>query len=180
MVERLKQSEFWRILEDERRGVPCPCCGRWAQIYKHRVNQGICLALIAIWRERGATPVNIAKDFPTLRSVTVLKHWGLICEVEPPEDAMLQFKNASPRRGQKGSWWQITPRGKRWVQGNTSIPRYAWLYNDAVHGGFSKKRFTIRSALRTYGFDYEEMLSGETLWQELELNGYHQNGDSYE
>jgi len=112
-------------------------------------------------------PCYLAKNFPKQRSVTLLKHWGMLVQVEPPEDAKVEYPQANPRRGKRGSWWQITERGKLWITGKISVPRWAKIFDDEVYEFSKHRRVTFQNALKESGFDFDEIMEGNALWAEL-------------
>lgn len=74
-------------------------------------------------------------------------HWGLI-EEEPI---------VRPDGGRAG-WWRITPFGQQFVLGNSTVPKYARLY-DGRCLGLEGVPVTIRDCLGTK-FNYADLMAG--------------------
>lgn len=129
----------------------CPCCGRYAQIYKRKFNSGMACQLIKLLNLKGDKIFVHASDL-ILRGVagaadlTKSKYWGLI-EPMPHEE------------GEKKSsgFWRLTEKGFFFVTGKTSIPEYAFIYDDDVLD-YSSKEIFIKQALENK-FDYLKLMS---------------------
>lgn len=74
-------------------------------------------------------------------ALTGTKHWGLV-----------ENMHKEPGRTKGSGLWRLTEKGKEFVQGQLSVPRYAWIYNDCLIecGG---DQYFIRDALGTK-YDY--------------------------
>ena len=83
----------------------CPTCGAKMVKYKHRLNKGLCNALLKLYNYGGIAPLdklNLSKS--EYCNFQKLKYWDFIRKAELPE-------------GHKGGVWEITSRGNSFVQG---------------------------------------------------------------
>lgn len=132
--------------------VTCPCCTQLAKIYKRQIYARMAVALIRIYRHGGDE--NGWLHVPSLlrergfADTTKLSYWGLI---EPMPN--VERDDGSTRTG----WWRITGTGRAFVRRQTTMPKYAHVYDGRVlrHDGAP---MTIDDALGK-GFDYDELMS---------------------
>lgn len=153
-------------------GADCPCCKRRVQVYRRSVTSGMALALLAFLRasdERARTepgfdgylhaedtfkgqrllPSSARGDFAKFR------HWGIIEQREGDRD------DGSPRNG----YWRLTSLGRAFARGEASVPKYVYMYNDAVYPAEAvgadpdQGEVTIRDALGKR-FNYAEVVRG--------------------
>ena len=150
------RKDFMDRLQAGDSGV-CPCCSRYGQIYKRKLNSGMARALIKLYLLAGKgeewvsyTKVHdgSVKDSPK-RDFTILRYWGLI---EPqPKDARDLVRKTS-------GFWRITERGRDFVLERVAVPRHMLVYNDEVLEP-SKENTGIRAALGNH-FNYTELMNG--------------------
>lgn len=110
------REEFDHYLANDVR-VACPCCGAvYNTLYKRRVYKSVLKALILLYKgSKAANPSSIG-DF------TKLFHFGL---VEPTDH-----------------YWAVTKKGEDFIMGKVSIPKYAYIRNNALEG-YSNERVFI-------------------------------------
>jgi len=147
----LKDAQDWlrdRIDEGER----CPCCTQFAKIYKRRIHATMARELILMHH---AVPADEWFHLPTVLSrgahggdITKLVYWELIEEDDQTRE------DGSTRAG----WWRVTQKGRWFANGDTTIPRYARIYDGRLLG-FTGEQVTIRDALGTK-FDYTLLMQG--------------------
>lgn len=140
----LGQAQDWlRGQLDE--GAVCPCCTQFARVYKRALSSAGARTVILLWRHHGLQFGNVpdllktyAPDIAHQGGYTVLgAHWGLIEEApERRED------------GGRAGWWRCTELGRAWIQGETTIPHKARLYNGRCLGLTGDPR-TVHQALGT-------------------------------
>jgi hypothetical protein len=146
----LQEAQDWFNDELIAGGKPkCPCCKREGKIYNRTITSGMARELIAFYKEYGkaygyGTEV---KRVATGREFAKLRYWGLI------EEKDARREDGSPHAG----WWRVTERGRLWICGSISVPKYAVVFDkEAITVQGSK--WTIEDALGTK-FDLEELLS---------------------
>lgn len=119
-------GEVRRILEARAAdGERCPCCTSNVKVYRRPLTSVGARAVAALYTEHRLTFGHMAdvarKHLPESASqggyLVLGQHWGLI-ESEPIV------------RGDVGrtGYWRVTDRGEAWLRGETSIPKYALLF----------------------------------------------------
>lgn len=133
-------------------GATCPCCQRFAKVYRRKVAARDTRALIKIYRDHGIGWVRL-RDLVGYNGgdEAKLRYWQLI--EQSPEVA----DDGNPHGV---GWWRLTPRGVAWVEGRVSIPKYARIYA-AECLGLEGELVNVRAALGGGPFDYEKLMRGE-------------------
>jgi hypothetical protein len=136
-------------------GTTCPCCDRYAKLYKRKLNTGMVRTLVWLYMRNAKFGAYAWIDVPrtaprrTLNSAETgkLAHWGL-AENKPNED--------DPSKKHTG-FWRITRRGRRFVQGRIRIPSHVYLYDNERWGMTTETKVNIEDALGE-PFDYQELM----------------------
>lgn len=143
-------QEFKALLElgDKR---CCPTCGRWAQVYRRQIYGTVAAQLIKMYRLGGAQEYIHTRNLVGSRATGVGdfskgKYWGLIEEAPVTSDN----KNHS-------GMWRLTPEGVAFVLRQSTIPRYALVYDDKLLK-FNGPQFSIEDCLGE-AFNYQELIS---------------------
>lgn len=121
----IEKKEFWDGLMRGDKG-DCPCCGRYAQVYKRQVNSTCVVKLIKCFKLGGETEyvhggaVHIhgmsgAGDF------SVAKYWGL-----------LEQKYHEPDEKKSSGYWRLTEKGIDFIGKLITIPKYALVFDDQL------------------------------------------------
>lgn len=135
------------------KGLKCPCCGQLVKLYKRKLNNGMILFLINLYRaSENGEKWHHAKTLmhgSFSMDYAMLRRWQLIVEQPNDDDA----KRTS-------GVWGITTKGTGFVEGSISVPSHVHIYNDTVIG-WSDERITVREGL-SEKFDYSELM-GQTL-----------------
>jgi len=132
------------------KGAKCPCCDRFAKIYKRPLNKTMVAGLrwINSAKKDDDGFVSVAASAPAwlLRTNqhTILKNWGLV----------EQARNEDPKKSDSGRW-KVTDKGKRFLVG-WRIRKYALLYNDDCLG-LEGPEISISEICNI--FDYEELMA---------------------
>ena len=128
-------------------GVPCPCCTQLVKLYGYKINVGMVVVLIKMYKF-GKEWVHPLIDLKTNNGdYAKLRFWGL---VEPKSKEPTEDKKAS-------GYWRITEEGKKFVEGNKLVKEKAFLFNNKCYG-FKGKEITIIEALGKK-FSYSELMS---------------------
>jgi hypothetical protein len=146
------------IVRDGRKdGIICPCCDQFAKIYNRKLNSGMALALILMYREYSRTAeqwVHVEelfrkKGFKCSHDWALLRFWGLIESYEPDSDSL-------PERKTNGKW-SITYKGRIFVADKTTkVPERILLYaNHFIK--YEGEYINIEKAL-TNKFSYSELM----------------------
>ena len=149
--------------KNARLGVSCPCCNGLVKVYKRKLNTGMALFLISLYKIQfgkvhlGSSEVitevhakDVLKGLNThTKSLdySVLKHFGLIDSVKGENS-----------EGKKSSgFWTLTTSGIQFVLGSYLAPAYVEIYNNKRLND-SDERVGIEEALGR-NFDYEELMN---------------------
>lgn len=129
----------------------CPCCGRFAKIYRRTLHTSVALQLITLFKKGGHHKyIHVSELIPPGTSgsgdFTKAKYWGLIEEQEH-----------TPGKKKSSGYWALSDKGIAFVRGNWSIHKYALVYDDRVLG-FDGEEINIRSCLGNE-FDYSQMMA---------------------
>lgn len=143
-----------RLKEEIRttKGGVCPCCDRFAKMYKRPLNATMVAGLYWIidTNKEQDGYVSVAESAPVwlLRSNqhTILKHWGLV-EQAPNEDN--EMVSDSGR-------WRPTALGRAFADEKARVYKYALLFNDKCEGLVGELVFAKQIVDR---FNYAELMT---------------------
>ena len=133
------------------KGVFCPCCNQFVKLYKRKLNSGMAITLIRMYKHNPYGWINV-KDYLRENSFrnnhdwTLLGHWGLIEENNKPPD------NGGKTLGE----WRITPKGREFVLNHIKVPKRVMMYNNSIYG-FEGGQISIIEALGSK-FNYHELM----------------------
>jgi hypothetical protein len=162
----MQQAALFFNIDDVRRGfqedlkngqhADCPCCGRYAQIYRRKFHSSMAYQLMRLYRMGGNLRFIHASKLilPNMAGIgdfTKAKYWGLII---PKDKAIYDTETDKKSSG----FWRITPEGEKFIKGLIAIPHEVYVFDDQVLG-VSHEGITIRDALGTK-FDYQQLLEG--------------------
>ena len=143
----LKQAKAY-VNNHLKKGVKCPCCARLAKQYRRKLNSGMAIFLIKLYRFQKnldfgqAIPTNKIINSTASLDYSMLRFWGLIEEGDGP------------------GWWSLTRIGILFVEGYSQVPKYIHVYNGELVSqteiDFSDK-INISDALGST-FDYRELM----------------------
>lgn len=144
----LKDVRAW-LREKVHKGTTCPACQQHVKVYRRKLNSGMALSLIVMYRAGGTEFVHLPSTVGARsREEGKLRHWGLVEEAD----------SKRPDGGRPG-FWRVTELGEDFVLGRVEVPRYADIYNGAGLG-LSGDFIGIREALGDQ-FDYSELMANE-------------------
>lgn len=147
----LDQAKAW-LRKHVEEGARCPCCNQMAKVYRRKVNSGMAVALIAMWRTAAFDWQHIATTLENRHADEAkLRYWGLIEEGDERRED-----------GGRAGWWRMTEKGRAFVRGLITIPKYARVYDSRLIS-LEGPEVSIRDAL-TDKFDYDELMRGGTPW----------------
>lgn len=128
-------------------GCRCPCCTQYAKVYSRKINSGMAVSLIRMWRLAGTDWINVPEQIGARsREEGKLAYWKLVEE----------SSGVRPDGGRAG-WWRVTERGAQFVSMQLKVPKYARVY-DGRCLGLRGELVTIRQCLSSR-FDYDELMS---------------------
>ena len=128
----------------------CPCCKRYAQIYKRRIHATVAYQLIKLLSLGGfSNYVHTNKLVPANQSsigdFSKAKYFGLIEEKA----------NADSSKRTSG-YWKLTNLGMDFVRGFEKIPSYVLIFDDCVIE-FDDEMISITDCLGDK-FNYSELM----------------------
>jgi len=150
----IEEGELF-IRDNIEKGCICPVCKGTAKLYKRKINSGMTLFLIGLYKLRIRTGKryhqnkNIMSEMDLNTSsldYSVLKHFGLIKDQENEDTEK-----------RKSGFWCITKKGAAFVLNEIKIPSHVHLYNNVLVG-FSETTINITEALGNK-FNYKELLN---------------------
>lgn len=129
-------------------GARCPCCGQYSKVYRRQINSGMARSLIAMYLHG---PQGQWVHLPTQvgarsREEGKLRYWGLV-----EEQVSVQRDD-----GGRAGYWRITDAGRAWVTGQSTLPKFASVYNNTVLKLYGDE-VTISDALGKR-FSYDELM----------------------
>jgi hypothetical protein len=116
----LAEARLW-LREHLDDGVRCPCCNQHAQIYRWSLYGSAARMLIRLWQAGGTVTFVESKAVKRPGDgghTSQLALWSLV-EHEP---------DRRPDGGKSG-WWRVTGRGERFLKGQETISKYAYVYD---------------------------------------------------
>lgn len=143
-------------------GVRCPCCDLFVKVYRRKLNSGIALGLIALWKLRNSglpqTYYHVNEIARTLErmgvrnqlaaaQIPLARFWGLVEEK----------RNVDTSKSQSGEW-RLSLAGEVFVQGGGVISKYIMIFNNQVLSTSDEKVF-IKACLGQH-FNYSELMEG--------------------
>jgi predicted transcriptional regulator len=151
----MQVKEFLR--KNYSKGCKCPACGQNVKLYKRKLNSGMALFLIGLYRLSEKTNKETHKNQDVMKEMnlnttsldySVLKHFKLIKEDVSEET---EKKNSG--------YWKLTKQGVDFVLNNIQVPQKVHLYNNKVVG-YSKEQTKIGQALGSK-FNYRELIKSK-------------------
>ena len=123
-----KLRAHWRVTIEGDGGY-CPCCDRWGKIYRRALNASMARALVWLVQQpgRGDGWVHVPDTAPAwlLRSnqLATLHLWGLVISLN---------EIGVPSKLASSGLWRPTERGWLFAHDRLLVPKYAYVYNNAV------------------------------------------------
>lgn len=143
-------NNFLNDLKNNKDGLTCPCCNRFAKIYKRRLHATIASQLIKLYKLGGANNYIHTKHLVVgsgISDFSKAKYWGLI-EANPE----------LPTDGKKtNGTWRLTNKGVNFIKGNSTISKYILIYQDAPLGE-SSESVNIYDVLEDK-FNYQQLMA---------------------
>jgi hypothetical protein len=144
----------------DRDGAVCPCCDRFAKVYKRKLNTGMLKALVRLYAVCASEAARATEGFVKIGrggafktaggDYAKLHWWGLI---EPLANATRE--DGSTRVG----FWRITERGRRFVEGKLAVPAYVYEYDGTPVAPPAGAAVDEKRIFELYPeFDYAEMM----------------------
>jgi len=135
------------------KGTNCPCCGQFVKLYERKLNVGMTLFLIGLYKldPQGAS-FHHAKEvlkqigaFTTSRDYSILEYFKLTQSMPNTDDD----KRTS-------GYWKLTQLGREFVLDRAEVPSHIRIFNNKSYG-VTGSRITVRGALSSK-FNYDELM----------------------
>jgi len=150
-METIKQAKEY-LRENFEKGTDCPCCGQHVKLYKRKLNSGMVMALIHIYKQ--GDWINV-KDYmrknslPNNHDWTLLRYWGLI------EESTEKAEEAKKNNGV----WRITQKGVKFIKKQITLNSHILIYNNKFTG-YSDTTTDIEKALGSK-FNFTELMNNK-------------------
>jgi len=129
----------------------CPCCKRFARVYKRKLNSGMARDLIKMYRLGGFhAPVCVSALGTNGPEISRLRRWGFVRPIEKQDGD--EHKKTSGK-------WMITENGLKFIHDELKVPSHiVTLDNDFM--GFDGKAVNITACLGKH-FNYQELMEAK-------------------
>jgi len=139
------------LKDNYKKGCECPACGHFVKMYKRKLNSGMALTLLRIYKHsRGWIKVKEwlrINKYKNNHDWTLLFYWGLLEEGD----------NRATKGGKTNGEWRITEKGIEFAQNKIIVSKYIYIYNNRFLG-FDPDSTNIIDSLGNH-FDYNELMS---------------------
>ena len=105
-------------VEDEDGNKRCTCCGATIVKYRHKFNKGMAIGLYRLAQAGGVEHLKRLKlAYNQRTNFQKMQYWGLVRKLK-----------ASSGGGRTKGYWELTDKGRMFVNNEITIPYYAWSY----------------------------------------------------
>lgn len=130
---------------------PCPCCGRYAQVYRRTIHKNLIVFMFAMRQAQkdaeGYVDVpDLLRRFRAARDFCILKYWELI-EQRPNHDEKIRTSGK----------YRLTLTGELFLEGRLRLPKFALVFDDKAIG-FSSELVGLKD-IAGEQFDYSELVA---------------------
>ncbi len=141
------------LRENYDKGCTCPCCGQNVKAYRRSVYSSVARDLIHLYglQSKEDRYYHISEIRLTTSGggdLAKLASWNLVEEMS---------KDPAITRQRTSGYWKITPFGKRFVESNAKVRKYAVYYNNTFLR-FEGDLVSIKECLSDK-FNYEELMA---------------------
>lgn len=169
MSERTLKEAKQFLRENFEKGVACPCCDQFVKQYKRKLNSGMALFLIGLYKLYKRDDKVLSKTINSELHSTLQFYSNkevfevMSLSVTSLDYSVLRHFGLTEARVTEGTkrdsgHWRITGSGICFVEiyRNVSCHKYVYLYNNKRQG-VSDEKITIQEALGSK-FDYKELM----------------------
>lgn len=157
MLQNLFESGFFEneknkvMAEAKKDGCECPICGQFVKVYKRTIHATMARQLISAYRKNGTQFFHlsdvVSEGLTGAGDFSKLEMWGLIAGQQ-------HIKGEDGKR--TSGIWRITDDGVAFLQGLSSVKKYAVVYNGRCID-MTGEPISITDALGK-NFDYLELM----------------------
>ncbi len=137
------------------KGVKCPCCGQFVKLYHRKINSGMAVELITLYKLSKVNENSFNEYFHHSKFATVsggeiskLEYWGLVYQ---------KAKTTEDTKAKTSGFWKITDKGIDFVRNKIEVPEQVSIFDARLYG-FSEKMTNIVKSLGSK-FDYNELMN---------------------
>jgi len=142
-------EKYWKDLR-EGKTVDCPCCGRYSHFNKFKITQNMIDMMAKCLQLQEAMETGFVHHTRFLTGETRgfynLKRFNMI-------EQQARDKNV----GHASGLWRVTVKGKAFLLGEVSVPKYALVFDDEVMG-FDGDLMDVHQCYEQH-FNYFEVVS---------------------
>ncbi len=157
-METIQEAKQF-IRDNFEEGCECPACGQLVKRYSRTITSSMSYALGLIYkffqrnpRDEWVHVEDYLKDQDIPSSIRAdyskLRYWEL-----------LKHNNEKREDGSKRSgFWKMTPKGRQFIRGEISVPKYALVFNNhflGLEGDLINIHDTVKNK-----FDYGKLMGG--------------------
>lgn len=129
-------------------GEKCPCCTQFARVYRWSL-YGTAVRALGLYERLGSlTPDGFVHTMKLKDhghrgqgDASRLQHWGLVVRDTWPRDD-----------GGRSGYWRVTGKGRDFLYGRTTIPKYVHVYDGRVLAT-SGPQVTVHQCLGRFSYD---------------------------
>lgn len=147
----LREAQDW-LRQNIDDGAICPCCTKFAKVYRWSLYGTAAQALILFHRLGGTESFIHSRDLKRLGytgqgDASRLKYWDLVVEEKQRRED-----------GGRSGYWRVTGRGRDFIFGVATLPKYSYIYDDRL----LRQDGPMVSIIDVLGkrFDYRELMAG--------------------
>lgn len=146
-------TEFLDNLIANGKGERCPCCERYAQVYKRKLSKPVVrqlYKLLSLGGDKNFIHASklISPGVTGSGDLGKAKYWGLV-----------EQKPHHPDEKKSSGFWKLTEMGVFFLNEEAYIRKTLYIYNDKIIKQSSEE--LLVSDIREAGFDYQKLLKGE-------------------
>lgn len=162
MADKILSAARADFFDEIDNGANCPCCDRFGKRYKRTLNSTIGHALLAMLALHERTKeewlhVSKIRDLMLKTGCKATHPTGEIGKAV--YYALVEQKENEDTKKRKSGLWRLTSDGMEFARGESTIPRFIYLYNDELHGErFDTSEFIYINDVLGKKFDYTELM----------------------
>lgn len=148
-----------RLMAGAKKGATCPCCGQFCKVYNRTLSATMALWLMALAKAHDAAGPG---SWIHVRDLGVVQNgdYGRL-----PQWGMSIHASSSDVTKKCSGLWQITERGRAWVDGQIEVPRRLVVWNNEVVAHSDETVDIVAALGETH--DYRVLMAASTLPRDI-------------
>ena len=151
LMTMLNEGIEW-VNTNKNNGCICPCCGQIAKTYKRKLNSGMAVELINLYKlsKNSNDQWHHHSAFASVKGgeISKLLYWGLVEEMS---------KDSEQAKTKTSGYWSITQKGKMFVTRKIMVEKHIYVFDTKLLG-FSDEYTDIVDSLGSK-FNYQELIN---------------------